>query len=60
MCGRNRTMNRMAFAYFAGVAAFGCGLVALRWYKSRRPEYRKRIRKIVEQDVKEAVAEQLA
>jgi len=53
-------MNRMAFAYFAGVAAFGCGLVALRWYKSRRPEYRKRIRKIVEQDVKEAVAEQLA
>ncbi len=60
MCGRNQTMNRMAFACFAGVAAFACGLVALSWYKSRRPEYRKRVRKLVEQDVKEAVAEQLA
>ena len=47
MCGRNRTMNRMAFACFAGVAAFACGLVALNWYKSRRPEYRKRVRKLV-------------
>ena len=60
MCGGNRTMNRMAFAFLTGVAAFACGLVALSWYKSRRPEYRKRVRKLVEQDVKEAVAEQLA
>jgi hypothetical protein len=53
-------MNRITFACFAGVTAFACGLVALSWYKSRRPEYRKRVRKLVEQDVKEAVAEQLA
>jgi hypothetical protein len=54
-------MNRMAFTCFAGVAAaFACGLVALSWYKSRRPEYRKRVRKLVEQDVQEAVAEQVA
>jgi len=53
-------MNRMAFACFVGVTAFACGLVTLRWYKSRRPEYRERVRKLVEQDVKEAVAEQLA
>ena len=33
MCGRNRTMNRMAFACFTGVAAFACGLVSLSWYK---------------------------
>ncbi|MGB7955288.1 MAG: hypothetical protein WCF23_15015 [Candidatus Nitrosopolaris sp.] len=53
-------MNRMALACFAGVAAFACGLVALNWYKSRRPEYRKRVRKLVAEDIKEAVAEQLA
>jgi len=53
-------MNRMAFACFVGVTAFACGPVTLRWYKSRRPEYRERVRKLVEQDVKEAVAEQLA
>jgi hypothetical protein len=53
-------MNRITFACFAGVAAFACGLVALSWYKSRRPEHRKQLRKVVEQDVKEAVAEQFA
>jgi|GraSoiStandDraft_47_1057283.scaffolds.fasta_scaffold1486505_1 hypothetical protein len=49
-------MNRMAFACLASLAVFAGGLVALGWYKSRRHEYRK----LVEQDVKEAVAEQLA
>jgi hypothetical protein len=53
-------MNRMTFACLASVAVFAGGLVAIGWYKSRRPEHRKRVRKIVEQDVKVAVAEQLA
>jgi hypothetical protein len=50
----------MTFACLAGLAVFAGGLVALSWYKSRRPEYRKRVKKVIEQDVKEAVAEQLA
>jgi hypothetical protein len=60
MWGRSRIVNRMAFACLASLAVFAGGLVALSWYKSRRPEHRRRVRKVVEQDVKEAPVEQLA
>jgi hypothetical protein len=51
----------MAFACLASLAVFAGGLVALSWYKSRRPEHRSRVRKVVDQDVKEeAPVEQLA
>jgi len=53
-------VNRKTFACLASLALFAGGLVALSWYKSRRPEHRKQLRKVVKQDVKEAVAEQLA
>jgi hypothetical protein len=53
MWGRNRIVNRMAFACLASLAIFAGGLVPLSWFKSRRPEHKSRVGKVVEQEAKE-------
>jgi hypothetical protein len=45
-----RIVNKMAFACLANLAIFAGGLVALStlsWYKGRGPQERKRVRKVV-------------
>jgi len=56
-------MNRITIACLAGLAYAG-GLATwstIRWYKSRGPRDKKRVRKVAEeQEYNEALAEQLA
>jgi hypothetical protein len=57
----HRTMNRITLACLASLALLAGGLVALSWYRGRRPEGRRRVRKTFAQEVKEeAPGEQLA
>ena len=58
-----RVVKRVAFACLGGLAVFAGGLAAwstIIWYKGRGPQDRKRVRKVVEIEAKEALVEQLA
>ena len=53
----------MAFACLAGLGVLAGGLAAwsaVTWYKGRGPRNRKRVKRVVQEEAKEALVEQLA